>query len=236
MRILDISSNLQGLTIRGRMDWLTQNNATWSDFTGELQGADIAKVLHGFGFAKTISSKQFFAAINGRWSGSPAALSSNTFTGDIDARFNSGQLSSVEGNAQAVRVFGLLNFDTVGRRLRLDFSDIFDKGLAYDTIRSRLHADNGVFRTTKPLHMEGPATDFELTGFIDFPGDKINAQLKVTLPLASNLTIAAIAAGAPLVGGALYIADKALGNRLEKLTSVNYRIRGSWQNPDISMQ
>lgn len=33
----------------------------------------------------------------------------------------------VEGGAQALRVFGLLNFNSIGRRLRLDFSDLFAK-------------------------------------------------------------------------------------------------------------
>ena len=236
LRLLDIASNLQGLSVHGQLDWLQPAKHASSSFRGQLQGADIGKVLNAFGFAKTISSKQFFAVVNGRWSGSPAALGTDSFTGDIDARFSQGQLKSVEGNAQAVRVFGLLNFETIGRRLRLDFSDIFDRGLAYDTIKARLRADNGLFKTVGPLVMDGPATDLQLEGFIDFPRDKINAQLRVSVPLTSNLTIAAIAAGAPLIGGAVYLADKALGNRLEKLTAVRYRITGAWSKPTVRMQ
>lgn len=236
LRLLDIASNLQGLSVHGRLDWLQPATRVSSSFAGQLQGGDIGKVLSAFGFAKTISSKQFFTAINGRWDGSPAAMGTEAFTGDIDARFSQGQLTSIEGNAQAVRVFGLLNFETIGRRLRLDFSDIFDRGLAYDTIKARLRADNGLFKTVGPLVMDGPATDLQLEGFIDFPRDKINAQLRVSVPLTSNLTIAAIAAGAPLIGGAVYLADKALGNRLEKLTAVRYRITGAWSKPTVRMQ
>ena len=46
-----------------------------------------------------------------------------------------GQFVEVEGSAQALRVFGLLNFNAINRRLRLDFSDILGKGLSYDRVK-----------------------------------------------------------------------------------------------------
>ena len=67
------------------------------------------------------------------------------FSGTLDASLNKGQFVEVEGGAQALRVFGLLNFNSIGRRLRLDFSDLFGKGLSYDRVKGLLVATNGVY-------------------------------------------------------------------------------------------
>jgi uncharacterized protein YhdP len=63
-----------------------------------------------------------------------------SFSGSLDAALRTGQFVEVEGSAQALRVFGLLNFNSIGRRLRLDFSDLFGKGLAYDRVKGLLVA------------------------------------------------------------------------------------------------
>jgi uncharacterized protein YhdP len=64
--------------------------------------------------------------------------------------------------------------------------------------------------------------------------DRIDAKLLVTLPVTNNLPLAALIAGAPAIGGALFLADKLLGDRVARFASVQYDVKGSWQNPDIS--
>lgn len=48
-------------------------------------------------------------------------------------------------------MFGLLNFNSIGRRLRLDFSDLLGKGLSYDRVKGLLVASDGVYVTRKPI-------------------------------------------------------------------------------------
>ncbi len=158
------------------------------------------------------------------------ALSLKKLSGDLDIRFRNGQLVTVDGGAQALRVFGLLNFDSIGRRLRLDFSDLIDKGLAYDRIKGRIQVTNGVYRTDSALNLEGPSSDIELQGQIDLANEKINAKMQVALPLSNNLPLAAIAVGAPAIGGALFVVDRLIGDRLARFASVTYHISGDWQN------
>ena len=64
--------------------------------------------------------------------------------------------------------------------------------------------------------------------------DRIDAKLLVTLPVTNNLPLAALIVGAPAIGGALFIADKLLGDRVARFASVQYDVKGAWQNPDIS--
>ena len=48
-------------------------------------------------------------------------------------------------------------------------------------------------------------------------------------------SLAAIAIGAPAVGGALFLVDRLIGDRLSRFASVTYHISGDWQQPDISL-
>jgi uncharacterized protein YhdP len=127
----------------------------------------------------------------------------------------------------------LLNFNSLGRRLRLDFSDLTDKGLAYDTVKGELQGTNGEFVTTTPLTLSGAST-IVLDGKVNLREQTVDTRIRVTLPLASNLPLAALAIGAPAIGGAIFVADKLFSGRLSSLTSVEYRAVGPLGNPAIS--
>jgi len=158
----------------------------------------------------------------------------NRLSGRLDARLRNGQLREVDGGAQALRVFGLLNFNSIGRRLRLDFSDLFGKGLSYDRIEAELRAADGIYTTSQPLTVTGPSSNLELNGRLDLVNDQIDARLLVTLPVSNNLPLAALIVGAPAIGGALFVVDKLLGDRVARFASVQYKVEGSWQAPKIT--
>lgn len=230
---LDLS--LKGLHLNGQLGWQRSQGTVNSWYKGRLSGDDLAEVLQAWGFAANISSRNFRADADLRWAGSPAAFDVEKISGDIEVNLQKGQLTSVDGSAQVLRIFGLLNFDSIGRRLRLDFSDLFSKGLAYDRIKGHFLVNKGVYQTQKPLHLSGPSSDLELQGQLDLVSDQVKATLLVTLPLTNNLPLAAIAIGAPAVGGALFIVDRLIGDRLSRFASVTYHISGDWQQPDISL-
>lgn len=230
-----INLSLKGLNVTGQLGWERANGQVRSWFDGRLGGGDLGAVLAAWGFAPSITSEAFRADTHLRWVGSPAAFNLAKLSGDADISFRKGQLVSVDGSAQALRVFGLLNFDSIGRRLRLDFSDLFGKGLAYDSIKGQLQVDKGVYRTQAPLHLQGPSSNFEFDGQLNLVSDQVKAKLLVTLPLTNNLPLAAIAVGAPAVGGALFLVDRLIGDRLSRFASVTYHISGDWQQPDISL-
>jgi uncharacterized protein (TIGR02099 family) len=230
----DVDMGLKGLQLRGTGTWEGTPGATTSWFKGRAEGQNLADVLKGWSFAPTVTSQTFSLDADGRWPGSPAWIALKRFSGSLDARLEHGQLVEVEGGAQALRVFGLLNFNAIGRRLRLDFSDLLGKGLAYDRISGVLVASEGVYVTREPIALVGPSSNFELNGTLDMVADRVDANLLVTLPISTNLPIAALLVGAPAIGGALFLVDKLLGDRVSRLASVQYRVEGPWKEPKIS--
>lgn len=230
-----LNVSLKGLQMNGQVGWEKSKGQVRSWYNGRLSGDNIGEVLLAWGFAPSITSTEFRADTAVRWLGSPAGLDLAKLSGNIDISFRKGQLVTLDGNAQALRVFGLLNFDSIGRRLRLDFSDLIGKGLAYDRIKGDLLIDNGVYLTNKTLNLEGPSSNLELNGQLDLAKEQVGATLQVALPLTNNLPLAAIAVGAPAVAGALFIVDRLIGDRVDRFASVKYYISGNWQNPTISL-
>jgi len=221
---------LKGLNVAGSGGW----GASRSWYKGRLQGENLSNVLVAWGFAPTVSSESFRLDADAHWPGSPAFVALERLSGNMSARLQNGQFSEVDGGAQALRVFGLLNFNSIGRRLRLDFSDLFGKGLSYDRIRAEMSANNGVFLTKEPITITGPSSNLELAGRLDMVRDRIDATLLVTLPVSNNLPLAALIAGAPAIGGALFVVDKLLGNRVARFASVQYKVEGPWRSPEIT--
>ena len=227
---------LKGILLQGSGGWEGTPGASASWYKGRISGKNLADVLKGWGFAPSVTSENFHMDIDGRWPGSPAWLATKRFSGSLDASLNKGQFVEVEGGAQALRVFGLLNFNSIGRRLRLDFSDLFGKGLSYDRVKGLLVASNGVYVTREPILMTGPSSNIELNGTLDLVGDKVDAKLLVTLPVTNNLPIAALIVGAPAIGGALFLIDKLIGDRVARFASVKYTVKGPWKEPKITFE
>ena len=225
---------LKGIFLQGSGGWegTPGNSSSW--YKGRVSGKNLADVLKGWGFAPSVTSEEFHMDVDGRWPGSPAWLATKRFSGSLDASLNKGQFVEVEGSAQALRVFGLLNFNSIGRRLRLDFSDLFGKGLSYDRVKGLLVASNGVYVTREPIRLTGPSSNVELNGTLDLVADQVDAKLLVTLPVTNNLPIAALIVGAPAVGGALFLIDKLIGDRVARFASVAYIVKGPWKEPKIT--
>lgn len=226
----DIALDLKGLKITGSGGW--GGAQTW--YKGRLEGRNLADVLLAWGFAPSVTSDSFRLDVDGQWPGSPAWFAMARYSGSMQPRLRKGQFVEVDGSAQALRVFGVLNFNSIGRRLRLDFSDLFSKGLSYDRLDGRLLAKEGVFNTREPITVSGPSTNLELDGALDMARDQIDAKLLVTLPISNNLPLAALIVGAPAIGGALFVVDKLLGDRVARFASVQYDVKGPWQSPKIS--
>mgnify|MGYP001189456905 CR=1 FL=1 len=233
LRFDDLDLDLRGLKIGGSAGWRGTPGNLQSWYKGRLHGDDLGKVLKAWDFAPSVTSESFRVDADGNWPGSPAWFSLKRFSGNLDPSLRSGQFVEVQGSAQALRVFGLLNFNSIGRRLRLDFSDLLGKGLSYDRVKGNLQATNGLFVTQEPITLTGPSSNLELNGNLDMRNERIDAKLLVTLPVTNNLPLAALIAGAPQIGGVLFLADKILGDKVARFASVKYKISGDWQQPTV---
>ncbi|MDU8380951.1 AsmA-like C-terminal region-containing protein, partial [Pseudomonas syringae pv. actinidiae] len=59
-------------------------------------------------------------------------------------------------------------------------------------------------------------------------------KLMVTFRVTNNLPIGGFIVGAPAFGGALFLVDKLLGDRVARFASVQYKVEGPWKEPKIT--
>src|SRR5690606_1490939 len=78
------------------------------------------------------------------WPGSPDDLSLSELSGSVSARLDDGVILEQNNSAQLFRIFNLLNTVTLWRRLRLDFTDLYERGVAFDAISGKAQIINGL--------------------------------------------------------------------------------------------
>lgn len=224
--------------LSGILDWLIPKDKAQpaqSSLLFQVLGGDLADSQKAIDTEPMISSQK--AQLDGRlrWQGLPHEFSSNTLSGQVNIELEKGEFEQV-ASAPALKLISLFNFESLVRRLQLDFSDLSGKGLSYDKVSGKVAILNGQGQLTEPLKVDGSATKFEMTGNIDFVNESFDQELIVTLPVAETLPLAAILAGAPQIGGTIYLAQKVLGNLFDKFTRARYSVTGAWDNPKIELK
>ncbi|MGI0115618.1 YhdP family protein [Zooshikella sp. RANM57] len=234
LHVQNIVGDMQGLSITGDLSWNYQRGFHRSFYKGVIRAENIGKVLENWGYAATLTSKKTKISVDVNWPGSPMAFAVKTLTGKVDSKIEHGRFVETERSANALKLLGILNFNAIARRLRLDFSDLFSSGVSFDKFRVHGRFNGGILTFDKPVTIEGPSADFQMDGVLNFITDKVDAFLVVTLPVTDNLPIIAVLMGAPQVGGAIYLFDKLLGNTVQQFASACYRLTGTLTNPKVS--
>lgn len=233
--VTDIDASVKGLRLLGDLDWLYADGKHVTEFSGQVGSSDAGDALEAWGYSRSLEGEEARLAGDLSWSGSPAMFSLIDSTGELEIKGKEGRFIEVESSANVLRLFGILNFTSLARRLRLDFSDLFKKGYSFDKLKGRLALDRGQVTFVDSLVIDGPSAKFKIDGRTDMINQQFDQELIVVLPVSDNIPIAATIVGAPQVGIPLYLLNKVFGNMFERFTSARYRVTGSWDDPKIEL-
>ncbi|NWO05570.1 MAG: hypothetical protein HLX50_07660 [Alteromonadaceae bacterium] len=237
LRVEGINGQLGSLELQGALQWAIMDGRETSRFQGVLSGGALRDLEALTGNPIPVNNNETEIQLDLDWPGGPNNLQTSRLNGSIRGRLDDGVILEQSGSAQLFRVFNLLNTDTLWRRLQLDFSDLYEAGVAFDAISGKANIDNGVVTLDPELQLVGPSGAFKLSGTTDMADESLDMRLVVVLPVTQNLPLAAVllGAGAP-VGGALFVLDKLLGDPLSRLTSATYDVTGSWDDPKVDLR
>jgi uncharacterized protein (TIGR02099 family) len=229
-----VGLTLGQLSARGELHW--EGNAVSSHTRADIsiQGGDIGTALERLDQPVAMRSRSTDVVASLDWPGAPWQLELSHADGYISTDIRDGSFVTLE--SAPARLIGLLNFDNILRRLRLDFSDVTGQGTAFDRVNGTADVTGGLLTLRGPLQITAPATTLTLTGNVDLVTRELDQRLGVKLPVTQSLPIAAIAVGAPIVGGALFLADQLFGDVLDRATTLHYRVRGPWTSPQVTLE
>ena len=230
----DIQGQLLDFNVNARAHWQAGSRPT-TDLTLNLSGSDLADVLELWGQGRPIETSRLVSTAQLTWAGTPWQFGVADLDGFFSFKADEGRIIESGSGANFLRVFGILNLNTLSRRLRLDFSDLLQRGLVFDELKAGYDLNRGLATTRDPLILTGPSASMEIVGSVNLNTQQLDKKIQVSVPLSSNLTLGAVLLGAPQVAGALFIFDKIMGDRIEKMTRIAYTLTGHWDDPQLNL-
>ena len=166
------------------------------------------------------------------WPGSPAAFAPERLNGAGSFELQNGQLNDVDPGAG--RLAGLLSLGAITRRLRLDFSDVVDQGLQFDSLAAHLKLKQGVLNVD-PLTLRNASVHLTATGKTRLSDNSLDYTVKVYADVGMLLPIIGTVAGGPLVGGAVLALQQAF-KAIDKnpAPTLVYRVTGTIAEPIVN--
>jgi uncharacterized protein (TIGR02099 family) len=200
-----------------------------SRLKGIITSYDVGETMKQMGFAAVIEAKSGNLEFDLNWPGAPTGEAMSEAAGHVRVSLGKGQIVGLKPGAG--RMLGLASFSELPRRLALDFSDVTDKGFAFDTVRGdfELHDGNA---NTDDVVVKGPAAEIGLIGRVGLKNRDYDQTAVVTGHVSSTLALPAFAAG-PIVGGAALLFTQLFKQQLKGLVRGYYRITGTWDNPIV---
>jgi hypothetical protein len=195
-----------------------------------FDSTDMQDTLNAWGFQQTLTGKRAHAAGTLGW---PGSLDLGLFaraTGHVKIEVEQGQVLGVSPGAG--RVLGLLSIAALPRRLTLDFSDLTDKGFAFDHIRGDF-AFKGGNAYTQNLVLKGPAAEIGIVGRTGLLARDYDQTAKITGHVGGPIAAAGALAAGPAIGAALLLFSSVFKEPLGGMARGYYRITGSWDKPAI---
>ena len=239
-----IAGTLRGISLASgegaepaELEWRERDGVHHSRFTGTLSLADFAATLENWSLPRVLDSKDAAFHLELAWAERPWEFSAAILDGHIGIDLEDGQFNRATGvpTNTFLRLVSLLNFDTWLRRLRFDFTDLFNQGVSFDQLRGGLAFERGTLRFDEPIVAAMPSGKIRLLGSADIVNEQLDARLVATLPVGTNLPwVAGVLGGLPAAAG-VYLTGKLFKKQVDQLSSLSYRVTGSWDDPDLEV-
>jgi uncharacterized protein YhdP len=216
--------------LTGHGDWTRSDGADLTHLILQFSADDAGDAFGQLGLGKAARSGTASAELDLSWAKPLPELDLATLEGRVNLKLLDGKIADVE--AGVGRLVGLFNLGAISRRLRLDFTDVFEEGYRFDSIEAQLRFSEGNMYQ-EPLESKGPSAFLSMTGRVGILARDYDLDLWVSPQVGGSLPLAGMLAGGPAVGAALFIAGTVFKQGLDKVLRVQYTIDGSWEAPVI---
>ena len=200
-------------------------------FAFTLTSENFGKAMASFGYQDIFNSGAATIKGNLQWDGSISRWSAGKSSGNLNVSIDDGNLTYEPGLGS--RVVGLLNYDSLFKRLTLDFGDLFASGFTFDKIRGKVTLESGVFGLEEECcYISGTSADIFFYGSTNWTTRNHNLLMDIQPHFDKGIPTLATILISPVAGIVAYLALKSAGNENPK---INYRIAGTWDEPDIQL-
>ncbi|MCP4289448.1 MAG: TIGR02099 family protein [Gammaproteobacteria bacterium] len=232
LKLQTLSLKARQLQLSATGNWTKEGNSSHnSRLQLSLNTDSLGDLLKDLGYQHYIDRAPAELESQLHWKDAPDGFSPAILNGQISLQIGKGQFLNV--NPGIGRVVGLLNIAALQRRLSLDFSDLLNKGLAFDSVEGNFELDNGN-AYTNDFQIKGPSAQVDISGRTGLENEDFDQFVTVTPHLSAALPVAGLLAGGPIGGAAMLIAQGLIGKKFDKASKRQYEIKGSWLDPTVT--
>jgi uncharacterized protein (TIGR02099 family) len=228
-------SNFRSLRQQHRWEfsgyWQQDDGIGVTEINGRLQSPSFGALMHDYDVSSSISGSAADVQIGRlRWQGAPFQFNKHSLDGSISWRFGDGAFTDVsDGGA---RVFSLLSIDSLVRKLRLDFRDVFAKGFFFNDVVGTVRLDQGV-ALTNDTRVNGVAGDIDIQGYADLKARQLDYQMSFTPKVTSSLPVILAWMVNPVSGVAALALDQVFDSA-EVISKINFEVTGDLDMPEVT--
>ena len=197
----------------------------------QFSSPDAGKMLEALGFNAVIEKGELQANATVSWPDRLDRFEPSKMEGNIHLNIKKGNITEVE--AGAGRLLGLFSLSALPRRLALDFRDTFKSGFQFDEINGDITFHDGNAYTDN-LAASSPVAEIMVNGRTGYLQQDFDQKVIVTPKVSGTLPVAGGLLFGLEIGAAIALLNKLLGDEINKATSREYHVTGSWENPVIT--
>lgn len=227
----DFSADYKRSRLTANGVWLNDNSsAGHSTFSGRLQTANLGAMLDEFQLTSAISgsSAEIDFALN--WPGAPQQFAPDELAGQVKFKLGEGALTEVSD--QGSRLFSIFSLDSLLRKLRLDFRDVFAKGFFYNSMSGNLAIAQGVAQTSDAA-IDGVPGNLQIQGYADLVSKELDYQMAFSPKVTSSLPVIIAWMVNPATGLAALALDEVFQSA-EVISKINFTVTGSFDKPVVT--
>ncbi len=191
--------------------------------------SDAGKILSRSGYPDSLKDGKGTLASDLHWVGAPDSFSYSRLNGSVHLNVGKGRFLKVDPGA--AKLLGVLNLQSIPKRITLDFTDVFSSGFEFDSITGNARIVNGLLMTDD-MKLTGSAAKVSMSGQVDMIHETQDLKVRILPSIGDNVSLLSFAAG-PVVGVGVLLANKLLRDPLDKLVSFEYNVTGGWADPKV---
>ncbi|MBT3965021.1 MAG: DUF3971 domain-containing protein, partial [Candidatus Thioglobus sp.] len=215
-------------------------NGAWLDgktrLIAQAQGKQLSDFLDQLNAKEKVKGGDFDFDIRLFCECAPWNMSLEDVTGYVVMDVKQGSFTDQDPNIG--RILSLLNIKSIAKRLKLDVSDVTEKGFAYDDIEVRLHIGQALVKIEK-FEINASSGIIRLTGQSDLVKEEYDLKARVSPAVGDAVPVATALAGGGLIGLGVWAIDevvfkgKLIDKIVDKVVDIEYKITGPWDEPLI---
>lgn len=210
-------------------DWYLTNNRSSTRLKGEFSSSDFGAFLQDFKFNSGIKDSKAGADFDLTWQRAPYEFNFASLVGDVDWRLTDGYLTDVPD--QGSRIFSILSLESLVRKLKLDFRDVFAKGFFYDKMDGSLQIADGI-ADTRDTVIDGGAGEITMKGYSDLVNKRLDYQLAFAPKVTSSLPVIIAYMVNPATALAALALDQVLTSA-KVISNIKFSLTGSFDDPQL---